>query len=82
MIKINSHSNRSRYILHAFRKTRIKYTKLAGKGTNDRRLVNMYMLSVPSVDVSIRYFNKIKRTSYLGKLPDLSLEFFYNMCSF
>ena len=32
----------------------------------------MYLLSVPSV--SSRYFNKIKRTSYLGKLPVLSLE--------
>ena len=32
----------------------------------------MYLLSVPSV--SSRYFNKIKQTSYLGKLPALSLE--------
>ena len=32
----------------------------------------MYLLSVSSV--SSRYFNKIKRTSYLGKLPALSLE--------
>ena len=32
----------------------------------------MYLLSEPSV--SSRYFNKIKRTSYLGKLPALSLE--------
>ena len=32
----------------------------------------MDLLSVPSV--SSRYFNKIKRTSYLGKLPALSLE--------
>ena len=31
-----------------------------------------YLLSVPSV--SSRYFEKIKRTSYLGKLPALSLE--------
>ena len=35
----------------------------------------MYLLSVPSV--SSRYFNKIKRTSYLGKLPALSLEILY-----
>ena len=32
----------------------------------------MYLLSVPSV--SSRYFNKIKRTSYLGNYPALSLE--------
>ena len=32
----------------------------------------MYLLSVPSV--SSRYFNKIKQTFYLGKLPALSLE--------
>ena len=32
----------------------------------------MYLLSVSSV--SSRYFNKTKRTSYLGKLPALSLE--------
>ena len=32
----------------------------------------MYLLSVPSV--SSRYFNKIKRTPYLGKLPALSLK--------
>ena len=32
----------------------------------------MYLLSVPSV--SSRYFNKIKRTSYLGKYPALSQE--------
>ena len=37
-----------------------------------RRLVYMYLLSVPSVSSS--YFNKIKRNSYLGKLPALSLE--------
>ena len=32
----------------------------------------MYLMSVPSV--SSRYFNKINRTSYLGKWPALSLE--------
>ena len=32
----------------------------------------MYLLSVPSVSSS--YFNKIKRTSHLGKSPALSLE--------
>ena len=34
----------------------------------------MYLLRVPSV--SSRYFNKIERTSYLGKKPALSLEIF------
>ena len=36
----------------------------------------MYLLSVPSV--SSHYFNKIKQTSYLGKLPALSLEILWN----
>ena len=36
-----------------------------------RRLVNIYLLDVPS---SSRYFNKIKRTSRLGRLLALSLE--------
>ena len=35
-------------------------------------LVNVYLLNVPSV--SSPYFNKIKRTSYLGKWHALSLE--------
>ena len=34
----------------------------------------MYLLSVPSVSSS--YFSKIKRTSYVGKLPALSQKFF------
>ena len=38
------------------------------------RLVYMYLLNVPSV--SSGYFNKIKRTSHLGKWPALSLEIF------
>ena len=37
-----------------------------------RRLVYIYLLNVPSF--SSRYFNKIKRTSRLGRLPALSLE--------
>ena len=37
-----------------------------------RRLVYIYLLNVPSF--SIRYFNKIKRTSRLGRLLALSLE--------
>ena len=36
------------------------------------RLVNVYLLNVPSV--SSPYFNKIKRTSHLGKWHALSLE--------
>ena len=51
-------------------KTRFKYTNYRARV--HRLLVYMYLLSVPGV--SSRYFNKIKRTSYLGKLPALSLE--------
>ena len=36
------------------------------------RLVNVYLLNVPSV--SSPYFNKIKRTSHLGKWHALLLE--------
>ena len=38
------------------------------------RLVNVYLLNVPSVSVSSPYFNKIKRTSHLGKWHALLLE--------
>ena len=51
-------------------KTRFKYTNYRARV--HRRLVYIYLLSVPCV--SCRYFNKINRTSYLGKLPALSLE--------
>ena len=37
-----------------------------------RRLVYIYLLNVPSF--SSRYFNKIKRTSRLGRMLALSLE--------
>ena len=40
-----------------------------------RRLVYIYLLNVPSF--SSRYFNKIKRTSRLGRLHALSLEILY-----
>ena len=40
-----------------------------------RRLVYIYLLNVPSF--SSRYFNKIKRTSRLGRLLALSLEILY-----
>ena len=41
-----------------------------------RRLVYIYLLNVPSF--SSRYFNKIKRTSRLGRLLALSLEILWN----
>ena len=41
-----------------------------------RRLVYIYLLNVPSL--SSRYFNKINRTSCLGRLLALSLEILYN----
>ena len=41
-------------------------------GNDHRRLVYIYLLNVPSF--SSRYFNKIKRTSRLGRLLALSLE--------
>ena len=40
----------------------------------------MYLLSVPSV--SSRYFNKIKLTSYLGKLPALSIKILWTSGKF
>ena len=53
-------------LLHALRKPRLKYTFYgAGAARVQIRLVYMYLLNVPSV--SRRYFNKIKRTSLLGK---------------
>ena len=39
------------------------------------RLVNVYLLNVPSV--SSLYFNKITRTSHLGKWHALSLEILF-----
>ena len=44
-----------------------------------RRLVYIYLLNVPSF--SSRYFNKIKRTSHLGRLLALSLEILYTFKS-
>ena len=41
-----------------------------------RRLVYIYLLNVPSF--SSRYFNKIKRTSRLGRLRALSLEILWS----
>ena len=42
-----------------------------------RRLVYIYLLNVPSF--SSRYFNKIKRSSRLGRLLALSLEILYQL---
>ena len=44
-----------------------------------RRLVYIYLLNVPSF--SSRYFNKIKRTSRLGRLLALSLEILCKVCN-
>ena len=71
MIKINSHSKRSR--VTCIKETPFKIYVLGGGAARvQRRLVYIYLLNVPSV--SSRYFNKIKRTSLLGKHPALSLE--------
>ena len=43
-----------------------------------RRLVYIYLLNVPSF--SSRYFNKMKRTSRLGRLLALSLEILVFFC--
>ena len=43
-----------------------------------RRFVYIYLLNVPSF--SSRYFNKIKRTSRLGRLLALSLEILFGLC--
>ena len=40
-------------------------------------LVNVYLLNAPSV--SSPYFNKIKRTSHLGKWHALSLEILWEV---
>ena len=44
-----------------------------------RRPVYIYFLNVPSF--SSRYFNKIKRTSRLGRLLTLSLEILLTVCA-
>ena len=69
MIEINSHSIRSR-VITCMMETRFKYTNSGAKV--HWRLVYIYLLNVPSF--SSRYFNKIKRTSRLGRLLALSLE--------
>ena len=74
MIEINYHSIRS-ILLHALRKSRFKYTN-SGAMVH-RRPVYIYLLNVPSF--SSRYFNKIKRTTRLGRLLALSLEILYSM---
>ena len=79
IIIINSHSKV--VLLHALRtKTIIIYGQAVRVHV---RLVNLYLLNVPSV--SSPYFNKIKRTSHLGKWHALSLEILsspHNICLF
>ena len=68
MIEINSHSEVE--LLHAIRKSCFKYTN-SGAMVH-RRPVYIHLLNVPSF--SSRYFNKIKRSSRLGRVLALSLE--------
>ena len=56
MIKINSHSKRSRYILHPFKKTRFKYTNWRARV--HRRLVYMFLLSVLSVSKIVSEYDQ------------------------
>ena len=69
MIEINYHSIRSR-VITCMKETPSLIYKLGAMV--HRRLVYIYLLNVPSF--SSRYFNKIKRTSRLGRLLALSLE--------
>ena len=48
----------------------VLYIQIGGNGASTARLI--YLLNVPCF--SSRYFNKIKRTSRLGRLLALSLE--------
>ena len=66
MIEINYHSIRSRVI------TCMKETPFYIYKFGAMVLVYIYLLNVPSF--SSRYFNKIKRTTHLGRLLALSLE--------
>ena len=70
MIEINSHSIRSR-VITCMQEIPFEIYKFGGKGASTARLY-IYLLNVPSF--SSRYFNKIKRTSRLGRLRALSLE--------
>ena len=71
MIEINSHSIRSRFIT-CIKEIPFLLYEFGGNGASTARLY-IYLLNVPSF--SSRYFNKIKRTSRLGRLLALSLEF-------
>ena len=73
MIEINSHSIRSRFIT-CIMEIPFKIYEFGGNGASTARLYNLS--NVPSF--SSRYFNKIKRTSRLGRLLALSLETLYN----
>ena len=76
MIEINSHSIRSR-VITCIKEIPFKYTN-SGAMVH-RRPVYIYLLKVPSF--SSRYYNKIKRTSRLGRLHALSLEIPYTWAS-
>ena len=69
-------SKTSRYSFCACGRNILKIvTFVIRKGARVHRLFYMYSLNVPSVPSP--YFNKIKRTSHLGKWPVLSLEILY-----
>ena len=69
MIEINYHSIRSR-VITCMKETPFYIYKLGAMV--HPRLVYIYLLNVPSF--SSLYFNKIKRTTRLGRLLALSLE--------
>ena len=70
MIEINYHSIRSR-VITCIKETPFQIYKFGGNVASTARLY-IYLLIVPSF--SSRYFNKIKRTSRLGRWIALSLE--------
>ena len=73
MIEITSHSIRSRVITCMKERNPVLNIQIGGNGAST--VVYIYLLNVPSF--SSRYFNKIKRTSRLGRLLALSLEILY-----
>ena len=73
MIIINSHSKQSRIIICI--KDKNDYNIRTKVARVHKRLVNLYLLNVPSAYSP--YFNEIKRTSHLGKWHALSIEILY-----
>ena len=69
MVEMNYLSIRSR-VIACVKETPFDIYKLGAMV--HRRLVYIYLLNVPRL--SSRYFNKIKRTTRLGRLLALSLE--------